>query len=113
MDAHYTRPKNWRKDIWELDPENLENNGLQNEDLMVWMRTAALPDFRKLYRKINHTGELETQLPDTKLKFTIKYREYFNKPFYGFFPCLEYANRMFIFYISSHFLSACLCLVNQ
>jgi hypothetical protein len=34
MDANYIRPKNWRQDIWELDPENLDNNGLQNEDLM-------------------------------------------------------------------------------
>ncbi len=34
MDANYVRPKNWRQDIWELDPENLDNNGLQNEDLM-------------------------------------------------------------------------------
>ncbi|KAJ8984934.1 hypothetical protein NQ317_012184 [Molorchus minor] len=32
------------------DPGNPENNGFQNEDLIVWMRTAALPTFRKLYR---------------------------------------------------------------
>jgi hypothetical protein len=24
----------------------------ENEDLIVWMRTAALPNFRKLYRKV-------------------------------------------------------------
>jgi len=78
MDAHYIRPKNWRQDIWELDPENLANNGLQNEDLIVWMRTAALPNFRKLYRRINHKGELQTELPDAKFKFTINYREYYN-----------------------------------
>ena len=39
--------------MWNLDPENPKNNGLQNEDLIVWMRTAALPNFRKLYRKID------------------------------------------------------------
>ena len=27
---------------------------LQNEDLIVWMRTAALPTFRKLYRRIEN-----------------------------------------------------------
>merc|ERR1712110_289257 len=38
--------------VWQLDPADEENNGLQNEDLIVWMRTAALPNFRKLYRKV-------------------------------------------------------------
>lgn len=49
----YVKPQNWRKNIWDLDPEKPENNGLQNEDLIVWMRTAALPTFRKLYRRLN------------------------------------------------------------
>lgn len=42
------KPPNWKKAVYELasDPEN---NGFQNEDLIVWMRTAALPTFRKLY----------------------------------------------------------------
>jgi hypothetical protein len=53
----YVKPQNWRKNIWELDPINPENNGLQNEDLIVWMRTAALPTFRKLYRRLNRTAE--------------------------------------------------------
>ncbi|XP_043289945.1 cell cycle control protein 50A [Venturia canescens] len=51
----YSHPKNWTKQIWELDPDDPSNNGFQNEDLIVWMRTAALPTFRKLYRKINNT----------------------------------------------------------
>jgi hypothetical protein len=46
------KPKDWPKNIWELDLDDDDNNGLQNEDLIVWMRTAALPNFRKLYRKI-------------------------------------------------------------
>lgn len=28
---------------------------LKNEDLIVWMRTAALPTFRKLYRRVDHS----------------------------------------------------------
>ncbi|KAG0566903.1 hypothetical protein KC19_7G096200 [Ceratodon purpureus] len=47
----------------------------KNENLMVWMRTAALPTFRKLY------GRIETDLqPGTKL--TINIENYYNA--YGF-----------------------------
>lgn len=53
----FAKPQNWRKNIWELDPGNPDNNGLQNEDLIVWMRTAALPTFRKLYRKLDRTKD--------------------------------------------------------
>ena len=53
-DANVAKPKNWKLNIWELDKEDEDNNGFLNEDLIVWMRTAALPNFRKLYRKIDH-----------------------------------------------------------
>lgn len=53
----FAKPQNWRKNVWELDPDNPDNNGLQNEDLIVWMRTAALPTFRKLYRRLDRTKE--------------------------------------------------------
>lgn len=53
----YDKPPSWRKSIFELDPTNSSNNGFENEDLMVWMRTSALPTFRKLYRRVNHTAE--------------------------------------------------------
>ena len=46
------KPRHWKRNLWELDEDNWDNNGLNNEDLMVWMRTAALPKFRKLYRRI-------------------------------------------------------------
>ncbi|KAL3982165.1 Cell cycle control protein 50A [Acanthocheilonema viteae] len=44
------KPPNWQKPIYELDLNNSDNNGFLNTDFIVWMRTAALPDFRKLYR---------------------------------------------------------------
>lgn len=53
MFSGYSRPEAWSKNLWELDPDNPDNNGLQNEDLIVWMRTAALPSFRKLYRIVD------------------------------------------------------------
>lgn len=70
------KPMDWQKNIWELDTEDPNNNGLQNEDLIVWMRTAALPNFRKLYRRIIHTqgSDFETGLPSNKeYKFEIDY----------------------------------------
>jgi len=72
--ANYARPKNWYVDIWDLDPEDEENNGLQNEDLMVWMRTAALPNFRKLYRRVNHTGTFEKNMPKGNYFWKVTYR---------------------------------------
>lgn len=53
---NYARPIAWSRNLWDLDT-NPENNGFQNEDLIVWMRTAALPNFRKLYRRIDHSKE--------------------------------------------------------
>lgn len=54
---NFEKPKNWKKHVYELDPENKDNNGFKNEDLIVWMRTAALPTFRKLYRRVDHSKE--------------------------------------------------------
>lgn len=51
----FAKPKAWRVPVYELDTDNPDNNGFQNEDLIVWMRTAAFPTFRKLYRRIDHS----------------------------------------------------------
>ncbi|XP_031620078.1 cell cycle control protein 50A [Contarinia nasturtii] len=51
----FAPPIAWSTSLDKLDLEDPNNNGFQNEDLIVWMRTAALPNFRKLYRKINKT----------------------------------------------------------
>ena len=58
----FAKPKDWKRNLWELDTINPENNGLQNEDLILWMRTAAFSDFKKLHRKINHTSTKNIQL---------------------------------------------------
>ncbi|XP_034118441.1 cell cycle control protein 50A isoform X1 [Drosophila albomicans] len=51
----FAKPLFWQTGLADLDPLNPDNNGFQNEDLIVWMRTAALPSFRKLYRRLNQT----------------------------------------------------------
>lgn len=64
----------WKKYIWELDTENADNNGFQNEDLIVWMRTAALPNFRKLYRRVDHSIQgFTTGLPQGNYTLTVVY----------------------------------------
>ncbi|TDG41988.1 hypothetical protein AWZ03_011585 [Drosophila navojoa] len=52
----FSPPIFWKQPVDELDPQNPANNGFQNEDLIVWMRTAALPSFRKLYRRLDQTN---------------------------------------------------------
>ncbi len=60
--------------MYALDPDNPDNNGYENEDLIVWMRTAALPEFRKLHRLVNHTRDIFTEsLPAGKYTVTIDY----------------------------------------
>ena len=57
----FVKPKYWKQELWELDPDDPDNNGLKNEDLIVWMRVAALPNFRKLFRIMNRHDEKRTE----------------------------------------------------
>jgi hypothetical protein len=66
-------PPNWQKSIYDLDPGNPDNNGYENEDLMVWMRTAALPTFRKLHRRVEHTGAFTEGLPAGNYMLAVTY----------------------------------------
>ncbi|XP_032356380.1 cell cycle control protein 50B [Etheostoma spectabile] len=47
------KPIFWSKPAYELDTTDPANNGFINQDFLVWMRRAALPNFRKLYRRID------------------------------------------------------------
>jgi len=70
------KPPYWNETAWQLDPDNEDNNGFQNEDFIVWMRTAAMPTFRKLYRRLtpNSTETTFTNgLPKGVYVLTIEY----------------------------------------
>jgi hypothetical protein len=77
----FAKPKDWKRNLWELDTLNPENNGLQNEDLILWMRTAAFSDFKKLHRKIHHrstkndelSSDFETGIPKGNYSLIIEY----------------------------------------
>ncbi|XP_030642310.1 transmembrane protein 30C [Chanos chanos] len=50
-----SRPLFWQKPVYELDPSDPNNNGFINDDLIVWMREAAFPNFKKLYGILNRS----------------------------------------------------------
>ncbi|KAM6973238.1 cell cycle control protein 50B [Aplochiton taeniatus] len=66
------KPINWPKPAYELDPTDPSNNGFINQDFLVWMRRAALPDFRKLYRRITQ-GNYSRGLPVGNYSLNITY----------------------------------------
>uniref|UniRef100_A0A7E4WA15 Cell cycle control protein n=1 Tax=Panagrellus redivivus TaxID=6233 RepID=A0A7E4WA15_PANRE len=61
--ANTSKPVNWGRLPCHLDDNNPDNNGFLNTDFIVWMRTAALPAFRKPYRKLVRTGTFANGLP--------------------------------------------------
>ncbi|XP_064157486.1 cell cycle control protein 50B isoform X1 [Anguilla rostrata] len=66
------KPPNWPKPAYELDTQDPANNGFHNQDFLVWMRAAALPDFRKLYRRITE-GDYAKGLPAGNYSLDISY----------------------------------------
>lgn len=71
--ANFAKPKDWQKNIWELDPEDPDNNGFENEDFIVWMQTATLPSFKKTYRRVNHSDKFVEGLPRGKYILKVTY----------------------------------------
>ncbi|XP_067938407.1 cell cycle control protein 50A-like [Watersipora subatra] len=67
------KPPNWPVHVCNLDPNNEDNSGYLNEDLIVWMRNAALPNFRKLYRIVNKEGIFTDGLPAGNYTLDIVY----------------------------------------
>lgn len=84
----YEKPVNWRKNVWELDTTDPNNNGFENEDFIVWMRTAALPSFRKLYRIID--SPLSNGLPAGNYTLLVDYSKLLN--LFSFNACTYYKN---------------------
>lgn len=41
------KPPNWDSPVCQLE------GGFENVDFIIWMRTAALPNFRKLWRLVD------------------------------------------------------------
>ena len=69
------KPPDWRQPVYKLSKDD-DNNGFQNEHLIVWMRTAALPTFRKLWAIVNIRESFKEDLealPGGKYSLTIGY----------------------------------------
>lgn len=68
------KPPYWQKPVYELDNKNPTNNGFINEDLIVWMREAAFPNFKKLYGVLNRSQKPFTKgLPVGNYSININY----------------------------------------
>ncbi|KAG8590725.1 hypothetical protein GDO81_006866 [Engystomops pustulosus] len=71
--AGSARPPYWQKPPYDLDPQDPNNNGYINDDFINWMRVAALPNFRKLYRRVARLQEFSDGLPAGNYSIFIDY----------------------------------------
>ncbi|XP_067112785.1 transmembrane protein 30C [Osmerus mordax] len=69
-----SKPLYWQKPVYQLDPRTPNNNGFINEDLIVWMREAAFPRFKKLYGVLDRVRDPFTEgLPVGNYSIDISY----------------------------------------
>lgn len=69
-----SKPLYWQTPVYELDPLDPTNNGFINDDLIIWMREAAFPNFKKLYGVLNRANEpFTTGLPAGNYSIHISY----------------------------------------
>ncbi|XP_076848209.1 cell cycle control protein 50B [Brachyhypopomus gauderio] len=66
------KPMNWSVPAYDLDPTDQANNGFLNQNFLVWMRQAALPNFQKLYARITE-GDYSQGLPAGNYSLVINY----------------------------------------
>lgn len=68
------QPPYWQKPAFKLDPDDPTNNGFINDDLIIWMREAAFPNFKKLYGILNRANKPFTEgLPAGNYSIEISY----------------------------------------
>ncbi|XP_038576823.1 transmembrane protein 30C [Micropterus salmoides] len=68
------KPLYWQKPVYELDTHNPSNNGFINDDLIIWMREAAFPNFKKLYGVLYRANNPFTKgLPEGNYSIEISY----------------------------------------
>lgn len=71
----FTHPVNWRTYLQDFKVGN--ESAFENEHLIVWMRSAALPNFRKLWARVDHSAEVfKLGLPRGTYKMEIEYSEF-------------------------------------
>ncbi|CAJ0916624.1 unnamed protein product, partial [Ranitomeya imitator] len=70
--AGSARPPYWQKPAYALDADP-NNNGYKNDDFINWMRVAAFPFFRKLYRRLSRVEAFTDGLPAGNYSFVIDY----------------------------------------
>ncbi|XP_031561350.1 cell cycle control protein 50A-like isoform X2 [Actinia tenebrosa] len=71
--SKYSKPRDWQKPVYELDPSDKNDNGFLNQDFIIWMRTAAFSTFRKLYRKVVLEKDFKDGLPKGTYVVKINY----------------------------------------
>ena len=58
----------------DVSANDTSQYGFENEDLLNWMRTAALPTFRKLFRYVDHSiAPFNNSLPNGAYTLLVNY----------------------------------------